>query len=121
FWPTPAVPTVGTWAGPKPVRATSPSRGRRPAPARGTSGTPPADDADAAEVVVPSRPAPDLESPSLEPGERSLVHARFCVDDIGSGVEACAFDGSVRREAFVENAGDDAEKRGPETCSSRSA
>src|SRR6476469_7569970 len=117
----PVARTAGTWGGSAPAPTRSLNRGRRAAPTRITGGTRPADNADAAKVVMPGGPASNAEATRLELFERSFIDARLCVDHLWSGVESRTVHSNVCSEAFVEDAGDDTEECGPETRASGGA
>jgi hypothetical protein len=67
---------------------------------------------------MPGGPASNAEAARLEFFERSFVDTRLCVDHLRSGVEARTLHSGVCSEAFVEDAGDDAQECGPETRAS---
>jgi hypothetical protein len=67
---------------------------------------------------MPGGPASNAEPARLELFERSFIDTRLCVDHLWSGVEARTLHGCVRSKAFVEDAGDDTQERGPETRAS---
>src|SRR5437660_1547017 len=66
----------------------------------------------AAEVVMEPIPAPDDPPVRLQAGQGSFIDPGLGVDDVERGVDPRARDGLVRREPFVEDAGEDRGKGG---------
>src|SRR3989454_4231694 len=114
FKRTRGVPIAAMSVGSTPGLPPSASRGRRPTSTRIACRTGTADDADAAEMVMRRRPTSDAEPSSFELLERNLVHARFRVDDVGGCMKPRAPHRGSGGKAFVEDARDDREERGPE-------
>ena len=61
------------------------------------------------------RPASDAVATSFELVQRNLVHARLGIDHSRGSMKARPLHRVNCREAFVEDAGDDAEERGSES------
>src|SRR6266446_7164760 len=83
---------------------------RRPTPPRVRRRSGSSQRADAAEVVVPLRPAAHRAPGRRERLEALLVDARLGVHDLAGGVHAPAVDGLLRLEAFVEDRRRDADE-----------
>ena len=111
----PGCPDCG-YLGWLPVRLTSGSQRRRSGAGRRGAG--PRDDADAAEVVVPRRPAADPKPAASSASSAPSSDARLGVDDAGRRVEARPLDGRLRIEALVE---DRRPRRGRAPCEPRAA
>src|SRR6476619_7743028 len=100
-------------AGSRPgLSAPSPKHCRRATSTRIGCRTSTADDADAAEIVVRCRPAPNRAAAGLELVERRGVDAGLGMNETRGGMEPRPFDGGHSRPALVEDARDNTEQGG---------
>src|SRR5260221_3661962 len=116
----PAARSAATWAGsPRPSRpltgadcAASPRIGARAKPSERT---------DAAEIVVPARPAADSPPLALERGQPLLVDPRLGADDVVCPAEARPVNRDLRLDSLVQDGAKHADERGAQTRAARGA